>query len=926
MPIGALRPLRMKLSSRCWKQERRLSRWRCAPNGSHKVWLLTLVGLLLGTPYSWAQKSGSQSNHPVRTVQFTQPSPVAGSLQSLPPGMRRMTTYPRSDSPSEIEWRSLPNGENAAVISGGIRVLIEGVPSTNVPGALGLLGTIDISTDRAVIWASGIDSTVTNQDGAAFQAHESPLEIYMEGNIEFRQGDRTVYADRMFYDVRRQIGIILGAELLTPLPHSKDFRYQGLVRLRAAAIRQLDQSHFVATGALLTTSRLEKPSYHLGSEQITFEDFGQPVIDPLTGQPQIDPQTLEPLIDHRQLATSRGNKVYVRGMPVFYWPTLATDLEKPSFFINNVKVGSDSIFGTQLMVDWDAYQLFGIQNAPAGTDWNLSTDYLSKRGLGWGTSFEYEKFNFLGLDSPATGLIDFWAINDRGLDNLGADRRAIRPEEDFRFRLFGQHRQRFSSGWELTAESGWVSDRTFLEEYYEQEWDRYKSPRTGARLKRLTDNRALSIEVNGQVNDFFTTTQWLPRVDHYWLGQSLFGNRLTWFEHSQVAYANQGVASSPTDPVLLSQFELMPWEQTFDASGVRVAGNGERVVTRQEIDFPFSLGVVKVVPFALGELAHWGEVRDGNELQRAYVHTGVRASVPIWAVYPGAHSSLMNINGLAHKVVFDAEFSYADASRNLDQFILYDPLDDTSITEFRRRLLSPATLPTVMGEKYDPRNWAFRSGIQGGVTAPTTEVADDLMALRMGMRHRWQTKRGMPGTRHVVDWLTLDTNATWFPKSDRDNFGQDFGLVNYDLRWHLGDRFSILSDGAADFFSDGFKTISGGVLMNRPSRLNAYLGVRSIDGPITSNAVLGNLNYRMSPKWLATATASLDLSDTGNIGQSYSITRIGESLLVTVGVYGNTGQDIVGVNFLVEPRFLPDLQLTRKTGIEVPPAGAFGLE
>ena len=33
-----------------------------------------------------------------------------------------------------------------------------------------------------------------------------PLEIYMEGNIVFRQGDRTVYADRMFYDVRRQIG------------------------------------------------------------------------------------------------------------------------------------------------------------------------------------------------------------------------------------------------------------------------------------------------------------------------------------------------------------------------------------------------------------------------------------------------------------------------------------------------------------------------------------------------------------------------------------------------------------------------------------------------------------------------------------------------------------------------------------------------
>ena len=253
-------------------------------------------------------------------------------------------------------------------------------------------------------------------------------------------------------------------------------------------------------------------------------------------------------------------------------------------------------------------------------------------------------------------------------------------------------------------------------------------------------------------------------------------------------------------------------------------------------------------------------------------------------------------------------------------------LDDTSITDYRRRLLSPNTLPTVVGPKFDPRNWAFRSGTQGWVTSPTTEIADDLMALRMGMRHRWQTKRGMPGRRHIVDWLTIDTNLTWFPKSDRDNFSQDFGLFNYDARWHLGDRFTIVSDGAADFFSDGLKTVSGGILTNRPARGNAYLGVRSITGPITSNAVLANLNYRMSPKWLATARASLDLSDTGNIGQNYSITRIGESLLVTVGVYGNTGQDVVGVNFLVEPRFLPNLQLTRKTGIEVPPAGALGLE
>ncbi len=37
-------------------------------------------------------------------------------------------------------------------------------------------------------------------------------------------------------------------------------------------------------------------------------------------------------------------------------------------------------------------------------------------------------------------------------------------------------------------------------------------------------------------------------------------------------------------------------------------------------------------------------------------------------------------------------------------------------------------------------------------------------------------------------------------------------------------------------------------------------------------------------------------------------------------------KDNIGVSFLIEPRFLPKLNATRKTGIEIPPAGAFGLE
>ena len=42
-------------------------------------------------------------------------------------------------------------------------------------------------------------------------------------------------------------------------------------------------------------------------------------------------------------------------------------------------------------------------------------------------------------------------------------------------------------------------------------------------------------------------------------------------------------------------------------------------------------------------------------IQRAYAHLGVRASIPFWYVDPSISDPLFNLNGLAHKVVFDAE-------------------------------------------------------------------------------------------------------------------------------------------------------------------------------------------------------------------------------------------------------------------------------
>lgn len=864
---------------------------------------------------------GRKRDDSVRPVQFlgdpfatVAPAPVV--VDASQPSFRSVQLFPRYGAGMKADIFTPPGGEAVGLLTGGAQLVISGVDVPGMPAAAGPVDRVDLEADRAVVWTSGVAGLTA---GRLDQSGETPLEIYLEGNIEFRQGERTIYATRMFYDARRRTGVILDAELLTPVPEIDGDRYRGLVRLKADAIRQLEDSRFVADGATFTTSRLEEPTYALKSRRITFEDFQRPVIDPVTGTQAANPFTGEPLYDREQSATAEGNRVEFGGVPLLFWPTLETDLEEPSYYIDDFQVRNDSIFGFQVLTDWDVYQLLGAK-APPGVDWTVTADYLSERGLGYGTTYEYGIDRFAGVDGPANGRFDLWLIDDNGIDTLGLGRRDIIPEESFRGRAFWDHQQKIRGGvlndWKAQAQIGWISDRTFLEQYYEREWDERADQPTGGRLRRTVDNQSLSIEANGQLNDFFTETEWLPRLDHWLMGQDLGGQTLTWFAHSHVGYADLNPASTPTSAQLAAQFFLFPWEAALE---------GERAATRQEIDLPINLapwGVpMKVVPFFLGEAAHWGASLAGDDIQRTYLHTGVRASAPFWAVNPNVRDPLFNLDGLAHKVVFDAEASYTDASRNVEEFALFDEIEDNALEDIRRRIFFP-TVPAFQ----DPRFHLVRSGIQGWVAAPTTEVVDDLSVVRVGMRHRLQTKRGAPGAQRVVDWLTFDSNASYYPEDDRDNFGEPIGLVDYDLAWHLGDRFTFLSDGFYDFFTDGLQTYSAGVALNRPSRGNAYVGWRSVRGPFDSDLLSFRFNYRFGPKWLGSASTVIDFGEAGNIGQTFSISRIGESLLFTLGFNVDESKDNVGVSFLLEPRFLPKTNLTRRTGIDIPPAGADGLE
>ena len=151
-------------------------------------------------------------------------------------------------------------------------------------------------------------------------------------------------------------------------------------------------------------------------------------------------------------------------------------------------------------------------------------------------------------------------------------------------------------------------------------------------------------------------------------------------------------------------------------------------------------------------------------------------------------------------------------------------------------------------------------------------------------------------------------------------------MFDYDFRWHLGDRFSVVSDGYADFFGDGLRTVSVGANLSRPGSGDFHLGLRSIEGPISSNVITTALTYRMSEKWGTKLGGQYDFGEAGSIGQSASVVYIGESFLMQFGVNYDVSRDNVGFRFGFEPRFLPKPTLFRPGGVAIAPAGSRWLE
>jgi hypothetical protein len=812
------------------------------------------------------------------------PGPPGGRTPG-PPGLmqlgplRMFNLAPRTSAPFQTDTRSLPNGEQALFVTGGVILTIRDVSAANL---------LDIEADRVVIWSRGnLQQLFGNLRSPQGQTTRE-VEFYLSGDVIIRSrtggDDRTLRASEVYYDVGRNVAVAHDADL--------EFKQPGLpdpIHFRADEFLQLSATQFKGLRAEVFSSRLPSdPALKIYVAEGTLEERQVPKRN-LFGMPKTDPKTGQPEVERQQLF--HGNDVFLKaeGYPFFYLPFIQGDANDPFGPLEDINYKVDRIFGNQFYATFNMFNLLGIDPNP-GTRWRLMTDYFDRRGPALGTEYDYAGNELFGIPGKYTGLTKAFGINDTGTDILGGGRGPDDNHPKWRGRFLERHIEDFPEDFTLQLQVSALSDKNFLEQYYKTEFDQDINQETFIYLKQQRDNWAWTVLTEPRIRSWVTETEWLPRADGYLIGQSFF-DRLTYNVHGSAAFAR-----------------LQPTEEPPPQLGLtsQQASTG-RFDLMQELSYPFYLGPFRMVPYAVLDLTYYTEDLTGQDRGRVYEGGGLRTSIPFTRLYPDVQSQLLNLNGINHKIVASTNFYVAHSDTPFTQLPQLDRLNDDATNQALNDItpLQPVFNPAhgvalATSPIYDPQLYAIRRLVDDRI-----DTLDSIEVLEMDVRQRLQTKRGYPGQEHIVDWMTLDLSGSFFPRPDRDNFGESLAFLQYDYTWNVGDRTALVSTGWFDPVDNGARVFTIGGYLNRPDRTSFYLGYREIF-PLNSEAVTAAVTYVFSPKYAVTASSTYDFGTNQSLSNSLVFTRMGSDLQVSMGVNYNAITNNFGFVFEIYPNLVPE--------------------
>jgi hypothetical protein len=507
-----------------------------------------------------------------------------------------------------IEKTTLPDGRNVITVIGRFYIW----QRRDVDYML------EFQADRAVLFlGSGQVAAGSEQTGRADMLATGDIEsVYIEGDIVFTEGARTIRADSMFYNFRKSQALAVNTKM-TRFDPARNIP----VIIKAQRLEQRSRGVFAAKDVQISSDEFYLPQLSLNASDVVMTDS-------TSGE-----------------FTAKLNDVSIKyyDKTIFKRDVMVTGGERPELALSKLRMGSSSNYGTVFETQWYLSRLLGYRE-PEGFDTRLNLNMYSDRGVGAGVESEYERENYYGN-------FDAYMLKDSGTDRLGSVfwRRNLEPDTDSRGRFRLQHREYLEDDWQFTAELNYLSDRNFLESFYRREYMTEKEPESIFELKNVSGNRAFSMLAKVRLNDFQDQTEELPTFEYHKKGEGVLDGRGTYYGDWQLSRMR---------------------ERHDEASGLASGGFFSYGSTRHEVDLPMQAGSVKYVPYVAGAYVY----NDGDGLATAIDGSntspengsglgeiGLRASTTFWKTMPQVKSTLWDVNGLRHYVRPHIEMAFFSA-------------------------------------------------------------------------------------------------------------------------------------------------------------------------------------------------------------------------------------------------------------------------
>ncbi len=689
-----------------------------------------------------------------------------------------------------------------------------------------------------------------------------PLElvrgIYLSGDVTMAEGRHSIAAQELYYDVQNSRALALKVSL-----ESYDAERGIPVFLRAEQLRQENDRVFSAEDTVLTTSEFYTPQLSLTAGRVVVRD---------TLGADRDEDT--PAASGYQ-ADLEDVRFKLYNTTLFKQSKATGNLVQPDLPLQGIRIGADSTWGATVESEWDLPKLLGLRRAE-GTKSAFHLDYYEKRGPATGYDLAYQKDDYFG-ESIA------YFIYDRGEDQLGrtASRRDLVPPQKERGRFTWRHRQFLPHHWQVTTEVGYLSDRNFLEQYYQGEAQAGKEQETLIHSKRIQDNWGLAFLAKGRVNSFQDQLEELPSAEFNWTGQSLLDGRLTFNSNTLVGNMRQ----------------------KYDDSTVPTGSESAYTVftTRNELDLPVSWSGWHFVPYVAGNFAY----DDGDEYRTdgggaaippesdvLIGEGGLRLTAPsVWNVNKDVHSRFWDLHQMRHVITPSmlAVGYVADKDAGEQRDLVRFGLSQRWQTKRGR------------GKKSRTVDW-LRFDLDLTVLESSDQVSGNSNELL------WNT----PMT------PLIDRFSQTAPPQDRrvaNTYGPNRSYMGAGVEWRVTDTTALLADGYYDVVGGVWRRVNAGLARVVWPDLSTYIGTRYMRdtnnqlGQIGSNVFTFAATYRLDPRYAMVFSNQFDFKYGENIRSDITLVRRYHRLNYGLTFRVNESMDRTSLVFSLWPQGIGEMAL-----------------